>query len=194
VIAQHVQAGGRISRADGLKLNRMANNQRGLQGPLKTVRSKMQRSVVFQHVCDRIKTAVGSAAKRLRGHDCAEAVADQKVVLRNLDRLIVAIEDRPTRKRRQFVETAGGGGGAGTPTVGKPVPTLAELKVLRMLQVDLVERTRRLGATLPDPLMRSEAQLTRIERLGIEQGEVHDLSVRMIQAATESQAAGGGGR
>ena len=185
VITGHRQEQGRISRADGLKLNRMAKRQRALLEPLEAVKALMLRSVVYQHVCGRLGKAMGSAADRLRAHDCPEAIIQQEAVLRDLDRLIQAIEDRPAKRGKRFVGAGGGEGGPGSATISKPVPTLAELKVLRMLQEEIGTRTRRLDRTLPDPLLRSEAQLARVEHLGTEQRQVHSLAIKMIQAAAQ---------
>lgn len=193
VVEGHRQEQGRISRVDGLKLNGMAKQQRALLEPLRAVRARILTSVVYQHVCDRLEEDIGAAADRMTAHDCAEALTYQGSVLRNLDRLIRAIEDRPTKRGKQFVDAGGGGGGPGAATISKPVPTLAELKVLRMLQEELSTRTRQLNETLPDPLLRSEAQLVRIQHLGIEQREVHSLAVKMIQAAAQPAPAPQGG-
>ena len=65
--------------------------------------------------------------------------------------------------------------------MSKPVPPLAELKVLRMLQVELNERTRRLSADLPGELGRSEGQLGEIEKLGEEQREIQEMSSKIVQ-------------
>ncbi|MCG8403879.1 MAG: hypothetical protein MI923_01650 [Phycisphaerales bacterium] len=176
----------RLSRIDGLKLNGLAKKQTKLVEPLKNVNEKMVGSVIYRHVCEKAERQMEKAAERLWAHDCPKAVGSQQQVLQHLDRLIVALQDRPRKDRKQFVAAEGGGGGAGTPRVSKPVPTLAELKVLRMLQAELSERTRSWNASLPDPLLRSEAQLRETEELGLGQREIHDLSVRMIKKAASA--------
>lgn len=176
----------RLSRVDGLKLNGIAKRQKDLIKPLEQVNEKIGASVIYRHVCKKTKRLMQQAAERLRAHDCPEALTYQGRVLQHLNRLIAALQDRPQRRKEEFVAMEGGGGGAGAPSVSKPVPTLAELKVLRMLQEDVNERTRSWNVSLPDPLLRTEAQLRQTEALGNTQREIHDLAIQMIEKTAKT--------
>lgn len=177
----------RMTRLDGLKLNALARRQDALGEPIDAVMQKMSGSVVYRHVCEEMKAEANQATQRLRAHDCSSAVDHQKRVLVDLNRLIEAVEDRPVKPRGRYADVEGGGGGAAAPKIGKPVPPLAELKVLRMLQVELGEKTRALAESLPDPLLQTEDQLRQAEALGEKQRAIHHLAVRMVTQAAGAE-------
>ena len=177
----------RLSRIDGLRLNRMADQQRKLTEPLETVKQRMLRSVVYQFVCDKIAAGMLAAADSLADHRCDAANAEQDRVIIGLNRLLEALAQEPPPDQAEYAE--GGGGGSSGPTQAKPIPTLAELKVLRMMQVDVNERTVVIHQRQPDPILRSEEQLKGTEMIGESQREIHGLAVKMLQMAA---GAGGG--
>lgn len=175
----------RISRVESIRIKTLATRQAELASPLEGITERLTGSIVFRAVCDRIETHIGIAAQRLASGEPAAAVAEQSAVLMHLDRLIAVLEIRPEKRNDRFVdaEQSGGGGGAGEPTKSRPVPPLAELRVLKLMQVDLKDRTRALAEKLPEPLRRSEEQLREIERIGDEQRSIYELSSRMVESA-----------
>ncbi len=172
----------RWSRADSLKATKLAKEQRGLATPLDEVREKMKSSVVYDYVCEKIAGRLERAATKLEEKDCRAALVEQDLILRDLSSLLEAAAEQPRKDEKRFVEDSGGGG-AGRPTPEKPVPTLAELKVLRQMQVNLSERTVELDRSLPAPLQRTEAQLKEVQSLGDSQQDLHDLAVKMVEKA-----------
>lgn len=178
----------RLSRIDGLRLNRMAEQQRELTEPLETVKQRMLNSVVYQFVCDKIAAGMLAAADLLADHVCDAANAEQDRIIIGLNRLLEALAEEPAKDEAEYAE--GGGGGSSRPTRAKPIPTLAELKVLRMMQVDVNERTVLIHQRHPDPILRSEEVLKETESIGESQRELHGLAVHMIQTA----AGPGGGQ
>ncbi len=67
---------------------------------------------------------------------------------------------------------------------GKPVPTIAELLVLKGMQADINVRTERLHRSLDvqDP---TERQLRRLRTIGDDQNEVRRLTDLVTQRARE---------
>ena len=184
----HARAGSdrRLSRADSLKVARLAKEQRGLTTPLQEAREKLQASVVYSYVCEKIGGQMETAAVRLEDKDCKSALESQDTVLAELAGLLDAAMEAPKKDAARFVEDSGGGG-AGNPTPDRPVPTLAELKVLRRLQTDVSNRTAALDRSRPDPLLRSESQLKEIEVLGKSQQDIHELAVKMIEKSSQKK-------
>jgi len=174
------------SRAAGLRLSRLSKRQQGLRKPVEAVKEKMNASVVYAYVCDQVVLDMDSAAEALFARDGRSAMESQDRILRLLGELIDAASSKPTQKRMEFVQD--GGGGAAQPTPSKPIPTLAELKVLRVLQVAVNEETAKLDSTLPEPLARSEEQLREVGALGSEQRKIRELALEMVRNAA---AAGG---
>lgn len=185
-VIEQIGTADRISRTESLKLASLAIRQGDLKSPLHDVTERLQSSLVVKHVLDRVGGLVESASEKLTLREPVAALALQVRVLNELERLIGAIESRPGRDRDRFVqETEGGGGSAGEPTMSRPVPPLAELKVLRMLQGDLNARTRELDAASADHTRRSEAQLSEAVRLGREQAALRELAIQMMRKAQD---------
>jgi len=173
-----------VTRADGLRMNRLARRQRGIRAPLDEVRGKLSSAAVYDYVCGQASAEMSRAADELASRRPEEALACQDRVLRDLSRLIDAAEEPPeNRDEAKFVEAEGTGGGADRPTADKPIPTLAELRMLRLIQVDLNDRTIRLHARLPDELRRTEEHLKEVEELGAAQRNIRELTMRMIEKA-----------
>ncbi|HKQ47324.1 MAG TPA: hypothetical protein VJZ71_04550 [Phycisphaerae bacterium] len=182
----------RLSRADSLRAAKLAKDQRGLTTPLQEVREKLKSSVVYDYVCMRIAERMESAAARLEEKDCPAALSEQDDVLRELADLLQAAAEEPKKDEARFVDDSGGGG-AGSPTPEKPVPTLAELKVLRRLQTEVNARTAALDRSMPDPLLRTESQLEEIQLTGGLQKDIHELAVKMIDKSEEPNRDGADG-
>ncbi len=180
---------GMPTRADGLRLSRLSRLQRELIDPVEQIRDKAGASIVYIFILDRVLGSMEAAAVRLAAHDGGGAMTEQDRIIRDLGRLIEAAQDQRDDKQSRFVQdSAGGGGGAaGQPTASKPVPTLAELKVLKVLQVDVSEATSGLSAKMPESQMRSERELREIESLGRQQREIRELANRMVDRAAEGR-------
>ncbi len=185
-VIEQIGTSDRVGRTESLKLASLAIRQGDLKSPLHDVTERLQSSLVVKHVLDRVGGLVESASERLTLREPVAALVLQGRILNELERLIGAIESHPGKDRDRFVqETEGGGGSAGEPTLSRPVPPLAELKVLRMLQGDLNARTRELDAAATDPMRRSEGQLSEAVRLGREQAALRELAIQMMRKAQD---------
>ncbi|MBX3394534.1 MAG: hypothetical protein KF841_04115 [Phycisphaerae bacterium] len=184
-VAARTGSSERLSRVESIRVKALASRQAELAAPLERITERITESIVFRAVCDRIGEHIRIAARQLASGESHAAMTEQSAVLSHLDRLIAVMEIRPEKRNDRFVEAeqGGGGGGAGEPTRSRPVPPLAELRVLKLLQVDLKARTRALAETLPEPLKRSEEQLREIQRIGDEQRSLYELSSRMVDSA-----------
>src|SRR5207248_4099619 len=111
----------------------------------------------------------------LKDHKPAEAVTAQHAAANELAQLIQAL-DEPAAKPDRFAEedSGSGGGGASGAQRERPIPPLAELKLLRALQADLNASVKKFDAKVPPPEARSEAELREAEALGKRQKTIHD--------------------
>lgn len=171
------------NRADGLRLNRLARIQRELIELLAPIRDQVAASVVYVYLLDGIEQRMETAAARLTSRDSEGALSEQDLIIRDLGRLIDSAREERDKRDPRFVQDQNGGGegGAGQPTANKPVPTLAELKVLRSMQVEVAEQTKSLAAQVPDALTRSEANLRRIQEVGGRQAIIRTLAAKMLE-------------
>lgn len=100
----------------------------------------------------------------------------QKLALRRLDQLIESLEpDKEMLKRPRQQPMPGGGDMGGGGGGGDNIPPLAQLKALRSLQADLLERTTAFDKQHPDRTMLSEEELMELEELQKAQLEVGEL-------------------
>ena len=69
---------------------------------------------------------------------------------------------------------------------GPPIPTVAELLVLKGMQVDINERTRSLDEAF-DPQSATETQLRQLSVIGEDQAEVRRLTELVTSRAQQPQ-------
>ncbi|MEK6643922.1 MAG: hypothetical protein AABZ08_08435 [Planctomycetota bacterium] len=172
-----------IPRADGLTMNRLAKEQAGLLEPLGAVRAKIEKSVVYDYVCGQVGEAMKAAGEELVAHRCTPAMARQDQALKDLSRLIEAVDDAAKKDDPRFASENAGGGGLNKPTPSNPVPTLAELKILRLLQTELNTATTDLHQKWPDAAGRGEDQVKQVDSLGISQRRIQEMAQKMIEKA-----------
>ncbi len=171
--------GATLKRSDKAKLKRLGDRQAALSEPLGVVSEKMTGSIVFLRVCEDLGLSIEDAASVLAEFDVESAVTLQIEIMGDLERMIRALESRPRKSEQRFVENESGGGGAGEPTMSRPVPPLAELKVLRMLQLDVNARTRVLDGKVSDSIESADAAKEQIEKLGRDQQAIHEMAKQL---------------
>ncbi|MFQ5590122.1 MAG: hypothetical protein ACE5HE_03065 [Phycisphaerae bacterium] len=123
-----------------------------------------------------------------RGRLDARRVDDQLVataerIVLELQRLIAAAratEALPVDT--EFAEAEGARGGRGAGAAGKPVPTVAELIVLKAMQTEINERTANLYQSI-DLDNATEEQLRELKFVGEDQVQVHHLTTLVTQRA-----------
>lgn len=174
----------RLGRADGIHLGRQSEDQIELKNRLDVVRGKLEGAVVFDYVCGRAADDMQSAAESLKQRDAVAAVAAQRRVVDQLNGLIDALAELPEAAKTRFVEdrVAAAGGDPGS-AKRRPVPPVAELKVLRQLQAELNEAVRTFDARVPPPPARTEAELSEADSLGQRQRALHDMASKLADHA-----------
>ena len=180
-IASRASTDGDLTRPDMLRLARLGKLQRDLTEPLVPLVEKIRESVVYAHVLERVIERIERTASLLAAQSIHASVKEQDRIIRDLGWLIDAVEERERDEDPTFVQDVidAGGGAAGQPTASKPVPTLAELKVLKAMQVDLNNQT----AAVAREIRAGEARAREIEALGKAQSDVRDLASKMISEA-----------
>lgn len=103
---------------------------------------------MFVYAHERIEKAGASASKLLRdGEATARVGSDQGTVVRVLASLVDALtEAENEQKFRQQNGSDGGGGGSGGGGKQPLVPNIAQLRLLRMMQLEVIEVTRKADA------------------------------------------------
>ena len=100
-----------------------------------------------------------------------------------LTQLIVAVDDTlALPPPDEFADGQGGSSGGSSSGDKRPIPHVAELMVLRAMQIDLNERTSALAEDM-NLQQADERQLDSARRLGLEQEQLRALTLRVTQQA-----------
>lgn len=180
-VRESIEKKAKPGRGDRTKLKTLADREAALSVLLDGVSDKMTGSIVFLRVCEDIGESISAATAALTSLDAAVAGKLQAEIIEDLERMIRALESRPRKSARKFVEAESGGGGAGDPSASRPIPPLAELKVLRMLQLDVNARTRRLDAAISKAGTPTEDQSGLIQKLGEDQLLIQQMAGQMAE-------------
>ncbi|HEY3244357.1 MAG TPA: DUF4175 family protein [Phycisphaerae bacterium] len=174
-----------LQRADARKVTQFARQQGTLRDQADELRRRMGEAVVYDWIMQRVVTGMERARSALDNRRLDRAlISEQADVLTSLTRLIDAIaQTEALPPSDDFAESSSGEGGEGQgPAPNKPVPTVAELIVLRTLQADINARTAQLGADFNADAA-SEDQLKQLQALGEEQHQVRELTETVTQKA-----------
>jgi hypothetical protein len=169
-----------LSRIARLRLIALAEEQTALVEPVEDVKQRLGASPVGGYVCQRVITEMTRASEDLQAVQWMSAVNRQERILSGLHHLIETLrQDHAPQQEPKFAEAGGGEeGGTGT-TESSAIPPLAELRLLRVLQSDLLERAEKISEA-PDS--------SAIEHLGEQQAELHTLAERIFTAASEDDS------
>ncbi|UCG33070.1 MAG: hypothetical protein JSU68_00270 [Phycisphaerales bacterium] len=178
VLEEHDRQG-RLRRAQTRELSRMETMQLRLKGEMDGLIEQVKQVVVHKWLFERIAADMESAGQRMRqrqvNQDTAELLGR---IVSALSRAIDSLDLADVEPENQFAQAGGGGGG---PFQGiKPVPTVAELRLLRQMQTDINEQTVALSQET-DPQRPTEKQLRRVRDLADQQAEIRRLTVKLFE-------------
>lgn len=116
-----------------------------------------------------------------------ELVSTSARVVRELEKLIGALDETQRMPGiTEFAEAESDSGGAGGDDASESsavaLPTVAELLVLKAMQLDINDRTGRFNADF-DPSAATEAELRQLTILGDDQNDVKQLTERVVAKA-----------
>jgi len=168
----------RLGRLEARKVRRFAAEQQALREKMSSLQERVASTVVYDWTVASIVEQMGDVAGRLDQRDLSGATVEMLAdLLARLEQLIDALFEEASPPEDEFA-SGGGAGMQGQPR--GPVPTLAELKLLKMLQLEVNRRTRVLAESLEsgEP---SEETLSKISELGERQEQIRELAEKMIE-------------
>ena len=185
-VIDRITAGERLGRLEYRRVARLAGQQHDLRPPVEEVRDKLGDAAVYRWVISRVLELIDAAGDALRARRLDDALADrQQDIMDELDLLIGALAeaaDLPSPDEYAEGPAGGGGGGQGQVSDESPIPDVAELLVLKAMQLDLNKRTATLGDDFePDTV--TEAQLRQVQRLASRQEQIRELTQTVTQRA-----------
>jgi hypothetical protein len=120
----------------------------------------------------------------------ADTQGAQQAAADRFAQLLEALKNDPSQQGEAPEESGGGGQGGGQQ--GGPqrdgIPPIAQLKMLRSLQLEINERTRELDTTRQRQNGLSPGQEKELESLGAEQGTLADLVRNLMQGDEEGDS------
>ncbi|MBN1513232.1 MAG: hypothetical protein JXB13_14550, partial [Phycisphaerae bacterium] len=188
-LARAARDAGRLGRADARKATRLAQAQEEARGQGAGILERMGPAVTFHWLMTRILADMTQSRDQLQQRQIDETLtAGQDRILTDLSRLIDAFEQLaalPPPGDSASQAGAGGQPGAPPPPEGG-VPPVAELLLVRALQLDLNARTQKAAEQMTQEPP-SEAQLQQIHDLGRQQQELQTLMQLLIQQAQKGR-------
>jgi len=178
------QSQGRLTRAQAASLHDLAQQQKSLQEETTRLAGQLAGAAGFQLALSGAGSDMGRAAKLLaeRQTGIPTQQAEQEA-LRRLDLILKALEpDAPEPKGGN-----GGNGPGGNKGQCGGVQTMAELKLLRLLQQDVNDRTRQLHQALAAQEDFNEDQHRQFKALAEEQGRLAQLVLQMLRPEPEPE-------
>lgn len=173
-------ADGELDRREALSLNQLTTKQ----GELADLTQKIEQAlsdvggVVYVWANKDIVSSMGMVKGDLGKLVTSDATqAEEQRILDQLDAMIRNLAVKP-KKKEMDNPPGGGGGGGGAPKT--PMPSEAELRLLKELQMAVNKSTKTIEA-----LLKKDAE--KIKNLGGRQGDLRDVLDQMIQKSSKGK-------
>jgi len=169
-----------LKRVEAVRLGQLPGEEGKLADQIRKVGENLSAlgSVVYVWANTDIAKAMDGVKNNLGGGITSSPTQlEQKRIVAQLDAMIRNLALKPQEKK--FEKSAGGGGGQGGKSAAR-LPSEAELRLLRDLQVAVNDETKVVDAS-PDK------DLARLDALGGTQGELRSVLDQLIQSASGGQ-------
>jgi hypothetical protein len=180
---------GRVGRTEAREASKLSREQGEIREMVAGVLPDLEKVVVYDWAMKRVARWMDDSRTRLDAREIDEELrTTTDRIARELEKLIAAVvETQSLPMSTEFAEAdMENGGGEGASASGPPIPTVAELLVLRGMQVDINERTRSLDEAF-DPQAATETQLRQLSVIGEDQAEVRRLTELVTSRAQQPQ-------
>ncbi len=169
-----------LDRRQRAAVRRLTQQQRAIRESLDELLTKSQElseAAIFDYAHQRLNEEIDDAASRLDEDDVSGALPPEDTAVAILQGLVEALKEPPQNQDDFAQAGGGGGGGGGSPSEEPLIPPIAELRLLRQIQIDVARRTR-----LVDD---SGGNAALVERLGKEQQQLGELGTDLIRRMQE---------
>ncbi|MAH66706.1 MAG: hypothetical protein CMJ27_10025 [Phycisphaerae bacterium] len=187
-----IEAGERLGRRSLMTSRRLATDEETLGRRIESIREEFGEitdSLVFSMTHRNLEAWIGSATERLRdGRPDAATIELEILVVEALGGLAAALDqESPDDDPFADAQNGGGGGGDGDGQGGQQadsppdplIPPIAELKMLRATQQQILDATRRLDATRgPKSSAGTESRIADLARM---QADLHAVATALLQ-------------
>lgn len=185
-------ARGNWNRGQLKSLRDLAETQRGLRGESLGLVEKLSAAEVFGLAVKRAARQMEQVAARLDEKQTgAETQQFAQSAFQRFQELMAALEQDKDQKKPDGDEQQPGGNNGGEPSAAPPVDQvamLAQLKMLRSLQVELNERLLVLAQKRDSGNPLTAAEIQELKGLGEEQGELAELGAKFLRMFEKPEA------
>ena len=180
------QPAGKWTRGQQVGVLELARAQLGLADETGAMAKKLAAAAAFALALDGAFDDMIAAVEKICELDTGPAAQEpQRHALARLEQLLAALEpDNPDDQQPQQDDGSGSGSQSGGQQ-GEALPDTAQLKLLKLLQLDLNERTRTLADRLQQGGAARDEAARALVRVGDEQGKLADLVRNLSQPADE---------
>ncbi|MBX9789863.1 MAG: hypothetical protein K2Y37_13180 [Pirellulales bacterium] len=180
---------GNLTRGQQVGVLELARTQLGLADQTGALAKKLAAAAAFALALDGAFDDMIAAVEKIRELDTGPATqAVQRHALARLEQLLAALEPDKPEDQQGGQEGAGEGGQQAGGQQGEMLPDTAQLKLLKLLQLDINERTRGVAERMQGGRDAQGDAARELERLSVEQGKLADLVRNLSQPAKEQAA------
>ncbi len=166
-------AQGQFTRGQAQSVQELARAQQTLGDDVAGMAEKLAGATAFQYVLDAAAGEMRRIAERLNERDTSAAVQQQEAdVLARLEQLSAALADKGSTKPGGSQQGGDNGGGQ---QGGQNIRTMAEVRLVRLMQEDLNRRTRRLTELLMQKPAPGDDDRAALAALAKEQSRLAEL-------------------
>jgi hypothetical protein len=188
---KELQDKGSWTRSLLASLRSAIETQQTVRSDTEKAREVLTSAPVFALTLTRAMSNMDRAAQLLNDRNAGdETQIAQQAAADRFAQLLDALKNDPSQQGDQSEGDSGGGGGGGQPG-GQPrdgIPPLAQLKMLRSLQIEINERTRELHDAREKQKALSPVQEKELESLSGEQGTLAELVRNLMQPDDEGES------
>jgi hypothetical protein len=180
---QLLQEHGQLTRAQNMSLHHLARDQGLLESETLALTEKLVGADVLNLALSGAARQMRRAADLLQRRETgAPTQQAEQNALQRLGQLLEALQPEEPEEPEDDQGAGGGQGGQGSEQPpGSGVQTLVELKLLRLLQEEINQRTRALEATFGDADSLTDEARREYAQLSEEQGRLAELLLDLIQ-------------
>lgn len=182
---------GRLTRSQLISVRDLSRQQRGLQQETEVQSENLGSAGAFELALGGAAREMGRAADMLSRQETGAATqAAEQSALRRLDQLLSALkpEKDDAANGEQQQQQQGGEGGEQSGQQEGPVHSLAELRLILLMQEEVNTRTKELEQQIRESKTLTPEQQREYNSLSEEQGRLADLMLDLAEPAADAES------
>ena len=175
-----------VTRRDLIAIRRIGSRQKKLMSEIDKIMQKLEKedSQVFNWILRRIRVNMDETIKNLRRRDMGILTQSlQKEAIDRMSKLLVALKEEQDRRKKQNQQQQQQQQQEDQMQQRPRIlPTIAELKMIKDIQIEIKDKTQRLFNNIKDKKVMDSLTRKRLERLGYEEGDLAEMTKRFIES------------